>query len=115
MANKPSPQRTSATALAQLLIENPDLPEINWTLRASGHLTGVLYTDGGDAVIDAYKRVLGGTPSRSGFTFKGTREVSHYLYVTWRDVELSVTVWSPAADAELEALSGSERDGRAAA
>jgi hypothetical protein len=91
----PNPQRGPATALAQLLAENPALPPIRWALDADGHLSGSAMCLAVDArpVMAAYAAVLGGTPDEHWHAQPGKApSFSSWLFTTWRDVPVSVTV-----------------------
>lgn len=113
MAHEPSPQTAPATALAQLLTENPQLPPLDWSLSKDGRLHGYISGPGDlSAVFDAYERVLGGGRGAVGFEFRGTRQIGHYLHTTWRDVPLSVDVICDEPDVST---AGQCPDGRAAA
>ena len=91
--NKPSPQLGAATALVQLLSENPHLPMLDWTLpEDGGPLAGVVVNAGVDMrpVVDQYAAVLGGEVREFEFVGSAGRMYSASLYVTWRDVRIQV-------------------------
>ncbi|MEU9760237.1 hypothetical protein AB0D98_10815 [Streptomyces sp. NPDC047987] len=93
MNNKPIPQLGAATALVQLLTENPHLPVLDWSLpEDGGPLTGVVLNPAVDMrpVIDAYAAVLGGVVRELEFVGSAGRMYSASLYVTWRDVRIHV-------------------------
>ncbi|MEU0372388.1 hypothetical protein ABZ070_19380 [Streptomyces sp. NPDC006283] len=93
MNTKPIPQVAPATALVQLLKENPHLPLLDWELSNSGCLSGYTVNDDVDMrpVIGAYADVLGGEPTEFVFQASdGVRKYSATLTVTWRDVTVSV-------------------------
>lgn len=114
MNPQPSPQTGPATALAQLLAENPDLPHIDWSLSKDGQLHGYISGPADTvAVFTAYERVLGGGSGAVGYEFRGAQRVHHYLHTTWRDVALSIDVICTAPEG-IDA-SGQRPDGRAAA
>ncbi|MER6607321.1 hypothetical protein ABT282_15765 [Streptomyces sp. NPDC000927] len=92
--NNPIPQLGAATALVQLLTENPHLPLLDWSLpEDGGPLMGVVVNASVDMrpVIDAYAAVLGGRVRELEFVGSaGGRMYSASLYVTWRDVRIQV-------------------------
>ncbi|WP_326768586.1 hypothetical protein OG978_32345 [Streptomyces sp. NBC_01591] len=93
MNNKPSPQLGAATALVQLLSENPHLPMLDWTLPEGGApLMGAIVDAGVDMrpVVAAYAEVLGGTIRELEFIGSAGLMYSASLYVTWRDVRIQV-------------------------
>ncbi|MEV6102673.1 hypothetical protein [Nocardia sp. NPDC051981] len=93
MNNKPIPQLGAATALVQLLAENPHLPLLDWTLpEGGGPLMGVVVNAGVDMrpVVGAYAEVLGGEVRELEFVGASGRMYSASLYVTWRDVRIQV-------------------------
>lgn len=95
----PSPQHAPAVALLELVTEHPDL-RVAWTLGGDGLLMGNLRVEAdGRAVMDRIVAVLGGTPSESLYAAPQDPSDlmwSSWLWTTWRDVRLSVTVMCPA-------------------
>ncbi|MEU9861283.1 hypothetical protein AB0D99_10425 [Streptomyces sp. NPDC047971] len=92
MSTNPNSQRSAATAVAELLTENPELPLIDWTISGSGHLSGVAVNEHADmrAMVDRYAVALGGQPSEFRYTSTDGRAMfSSTLFVSWRDVRLS--------------------------
>ncbi|MFF7879159.1 hypothetical protein ACFZDM_33600 [Streptomyces californicus] len=90
----PIPQLGAATALVQLLTENPHLPLVDWSI-AEGvlPLSGICLNDGVDMgpVIAAYAEVLGGTVREIEFVSSGgVRMYSASVSATWRDVRVIV-------------------------
>ncbi|MFD5938316.1 hypothetical protein [Streptomyces griseus] len=90
----PIPQLGAATALVQLLIENPHLPLLDWSIAdGTGPLSGTCLNDGVDMgpVIAAYAEVLGGEVREIEFTgSSGARMYSASVFTTWRDVRVVV-------------------------
>ncbi|MEU0133359.1 hypothetical protein ABZ172_04860 [Streptomyces sp. NPDC006296] len=90
----PQPQVGAASALVQLLTENPDLPMLDWSLPgdAGGALEGIVVNGGVDMrpVVDAYAVALGGVVSEFEFVGSVGRMYSATLFVTWRDVRVRV-------------------------
>ncbi|MFC8862704.1 hypothetical protein [[Kitasatospora] papulosa] len=90
----PHPQLGAATALVQLLSENPHLPMLDWSVPdGDGPLVGQVINDGVDMepLIAAYEQVLGGRVS--DFTYRrsdGEQRYSASLYATWRDIQILV-------------------------
>jgi hypothetical protein len=95
----PSPQHAPAVALLELITEHPEL-RASWRLASDGFLMGdIRVTHDGRAVMDRFVAVLGGTPAESEYAAPNDshdRMWSSWLYTTWRDVKLSVTVMCPA-------------------
>jgi len=87
------PQNGAATALVQLLTENPSLPVIDWRIDAAGVLRGVAHNDDVDmrAVVARYAAALGGEPSELCYQHGGRELASVQLAVVWRDVLIEVT------------------------
>ncbi|MEU3219985.1 hypothetical protein [Streptomyces sp. NPDC006971] len=93
MNNNPIPQLGAATALVQLLSENPHLPLLDWTLpEDGGPLSGVVVNPGVDMrpVVGAYAEVLGGEVRELEFVGSAGLMYSASLFVTWRDVRIQV-------------------------
>ncbi|MFF4662002.1 hypothetical protein [Streptomyces sp. NPDC001282] len=93
MNNNPIPQLGAATALVQLLTENPHLPLLDWTLpEDGGPLVGVIVNPSVDMrpVVGAYAEVLGGEVRELEFVGSEGRMYSASLYVTWRDARIQV-------------------------
>lgn len=93
MNTHPNPQRSAATALAELLTENPALPLIDWTITDRGELSGVAVNETVDmrAMVDRYALVLGGQPSEFRYAgVDGRAMFSSTLHVSWRDVRVIV-------------------------
>lgn len=90
----PIPQLGAATALVQLLSENPRLPLLDWSIADDAlPLSGTCLNDGVDMgpVITAYAEVLGGTVREIEFTgADGARMYSASVFATWRDVPVVV-------------------------
>lgn len=93
----PIPQLGAATALVQLLTENPHLPPASWSLD---QYTGALHGHAHDASFDAlsvYAAVLGGAiRPGSDYAHRGQMMRPHRLSTTWRDVHVEVVVVLPA-------------------
>lgn len=97
MSTETTGQLTSATALVQLLAENPDLPVAGWSINSViPELHGHLHEGGMDA-LRAYAEVLGGC-IRPGQDYKhnGVMVRPHRLSVVWRDVPVTLAVTLPA-------------------
>ncbi|MFJ1697634.1 hypothetical protein ACIOHC_21380 [Streptomyces sp. NPDC088252] len=95
------PQLGAATALVQLLSENPTLPPASWSLD---QYTGALHGHAHDAtfeVLAQYAAVLGGAirPGRD-YLHQGQMMRPHRLHAMWRDVRVEVVVVLPAPIAE---------------
>jgi hypothetical protein len=92
LSTKRSSQRGPAVALAQLLSEHPELPAIRWELAADGHLSGLSMYMEADVrpVAAAYAVVLGGVPDTRWH--EDTELCTSWLYTTWRDVPVSITL-----------------------
>ncbi|MGW4040428.1 hypothetical protein ACWEIM_29830 [Streptomyces sp. NPDC004778] len=90
----PSPQLGAATALVQLLSENPNLPFLDWSIAdGAAPLSGSCLNDDVDMgpVIAAYAEVLGGEVREIEFTgSSGARMYSASVFTTWRDVRVVV-------------------------
>ncbi|NUS76733.1 MAG: hypothetical protein HOV70_11105 [Streptomyces sp.] len=98
----PIPQLGAATALVQLLSENPSLPMATWSIGEHA-LHGHLH-EGGFGALGRYAGVLGGSIRPvADFPLDGRAMRSHYLYATWRDVAVEVVVVVPVADAAVAA------------
>lgn len=102
MKQNPIPQLGAATALVQLLSENPSLPMASWSVgefALHGHLH-----DGGFGALGRYAGVLGGS-IRPGVDFRldGRALRSHRLSATWRDIPVQVEVILPVADVAVAA------------
>ncbi|MCX4601171.1 hypothetical protein OG402_11800 [Streptomyces anulatus] len=92
----PIPQLGAATALVQLLSENPHLPAATWTVGEHA-LHGHLH-EGGFGALGRYAGVLGGSIRPvADFPLDGQAMRSHYLCATWRDVAVEVVVVLPVA------------------
>ncbi|MDV9194353.1 hypothetical protein [Streptomyces sp. Wh19] len=93
----PIPQLGAATALVQLLSENPTLPPASWSLD---QYTGALHGHAHNAsfeVLTQYAEVLGGAIRPGGdYTYQGQMVRPHRLHATWRDVPVEVVVVLPA-------------------
>ncbi|KPL29096.1 hypothetical protein JI76_28685 [Streptomyces anulatus] len=94
MKQNPIPQLGAATALVQLLSENPRLPLLDWSIADDAlPLSGTCLNDGVDMgpVIAAYAEVLGGTVREIEFvSADGARMYSASVAATWRDVRVIV-------------------------
>ncbi|WP_329592190.1 hypothetical protein OG195_27470 [Streptomyces sp. NBC_01362] len=99
MNNKPIPitQLGAATALVQLLSENPTLPPASWSLdQYTGALHGHVH-DASFEVLTQYAEVLGGAIRPGGdYVYLGEMVRPHRLTATWRDVLVEVVVVLPA-------------------
>ncbi|MFY0511840.1 hypothetical protein ACOMD4_15860 [Streptomyces anulatus] len=96
MKQNPIPQLGAATALVQLLSENPNLPAATWTIGEHA-LHGHLH-EGGFGALGRYAGVLGGSIRPvADFPLDGQAMRSHYLCATWRDVAVEVVVIVPVA------------------
>ncbi|MGX1483386.1 hypothetical protein RKD45_002462 [Streptomyces griseus] len=92
----PQPQLGAASALVQLLAENPDLPQAAWSIDL-GTLHGHIH-DGSFVELGRYAGVLGGSiRPRHDFPLNGRVMRAHYLSSTWRDVPVEVVVVLPVA------------------
>lgn len=98
----PIPQLGAATALVQLLSENPALPAATWTIGEHA-LHGHLH-EGGFGALGRYAGVLGGS-IRPGVDFRldGRALRAHRLSATWRDIPVQVEVILPVADVAVAA------------
>ncbi|MFF5891216.1 hypothetical protein ACFY72_20895 [Streptomyces globisporus] len=99
----PSPQLGAATALVQLLSENPGLPRATWYVDGvtlHGHLH-----DAGFEELGVYADLLGGSiRPEAEYELRGVMVRPHYLRATWRDVPVRIVVLVPlAADAAVAA------------
>lgn len=98
-ARIPSPQHAPMLALLALVTEYPEL-RASWRLADDGHLMGDVTVDGdGRAAMDRFVAVLGGKSMEWEYAApsdENDRMWSSWLWTTWRDVELSVTVSCPA-------------------
>ncbi|MFP8959995.1 hypothetical protein ACLIYP_05395 [Streptomyces nanhaiensis] len=100
-----NPQLAPATALVQLIQENPELPTATWTIDTElGSLHGHLHTGGMEA-LSAYAAVVGGsvTPGR-GWQLNGVVVRTHTLCAVWRDVSVRVAVVLPVSAAAGSAV-----------
>ncbi|MFD9763235.1 hypothetical protein ACFWXI_06785 [[Kitasatospora] papulosa] len=92
----PQPQLGAASALVQLLAENPDLPLASWSIgefTLHGHIH-----DASFAELETYAQVLGGSiRPHTDFVLRGEQVRPHYLHSTWRDVPVEVVVVLPVA------------------
>lgn len=100
-----STQLSAATALVQLLQENPELPSAAWSIGSiipelHGHVHG-----GGMAELAAYAAVVGGGVRADSITYSlQEQEVrAHRLNAVWRDVPIEVVVALPVAAAAVAA------------
>lgn len=88
-------QLTSATALAQLLADHPELPALDWTISARGVLTGSKFSiEDLPAMAAAVVGPLGGSSYESSFT-SGKDGLPHpvvHVDAVWRDVAVAVTL-----------------------
>lgn len=95
----PSPQHAPLAALLELVSEHPEL-RAAWRLGEDGYLMGHLVVDGdGRAEMARFVEVLGGEPAESvseRTTGDGDPVWLSWLWTTWRDVELSLSVSCPA-------------------
>jgi len=93
------PQLGPATALVQLLTENPDLPAAEWSMSSvMPELRGFVYGGGLDELAQ-YAEVLGGTVQAATNTYvdQGREVRAHWLSSKWRDVPVVITVALPVA------------------
>lgn len=93
--NSIHPQRGPAEALAELLREHPELPEVVWHVGLTGALDGHMH---GPAVGDfdglaRYADLMGGAirPTHT-YDMDGTTYRVHELRAVWRDVLVLVSV-----------------------
>lgn len=105
MNSKANPQRGPAVALAQLIIEHPELPVATWTVEDTGTLHGHLHSHSFDE-LDSYAALMGGSirPGRD-YEFRGQLMRPHRLAAMWRDVEVTVVVTLPVSAALPVAVS----------
>ncbi|NEB83931.1 hypothetical protein G3I43_07025 [Streptomyces anulatus] len=92
----------AATALVQLLSENPSLPMASWSVGEfilHGHLHGAGFEE-----LGRFAGVLGGSirPERD-YLFDGRMVRTHRLSSVWRDIPVEVVVVVPVADAAVAA------------
>lgn len=97
MKQNPIPQLGAATALVQLLSENPHLPFASWSVgefALHGHLHA-----GGFGALGRYAGVLGGSirPLGSDYPCGGRVVRTHRLVAMWRDIPVHVDVVLPVA------------------
>ncbi|MFE3004204.1 MULTISPECIES: hypothetical protein [unclassified Streptomyces] len=97
MKQNPIPQLGAATALVQLLSENPSLPMASWSVgefALHGHLH-----DGGFGALGRYAGVLGGSirPLGNDYPSGGRLVRVHRLVAMWRDIPVHVDVVLPVA------------------
>lgn len=94
-------QAGPAIALVQLLMENPGLPGLFWTIHPDGYLSGAISQTDIDVrpVLAAYQGPLGGTIRELRYTRKetGVEWYSAILDVVWRDIRFRLSVGCPAA------------------
>ncbi|UOB09142.1 hypothetical protein MQE23_08760 [Streptomyces sp. HP-A2021] len=95
MANN-STQLSAATALTQLLMEHPDLPEAGWSIGSvMAELRGFVHTDSLAGLL-AYQEVLGGDVHVANcYEHLGRTMRRHVLNAVWRDVPVEVVVALP--------------------
>ncbi|WP_406143686.1 hypothetical protein [Streptomyces anulatus] len=95
MKQNPIPQLGAATALVQLLSENPQLPAATWSIgefALHGHLHG------GFGALGRYAGVLGGSIRPvADYPFDGRMVRTHRLSSVWRDIPVQVDVVLPVA------------------
>jgi len=92
----PQPQLGAASALVQLLTENPNLPVATWTI-GEHTLHGHLHSAGFEE-LGRYAGVLGGSIRPvADFPLGGQAMRSHYLTSVWRDVSVEVVAVLPVA------------------
>lgn len=91
----PIPQLGAATALVQLLSENPGLPAAMWTVGEHA-LHGHLHA-GGFGALGRYAGVLGGSirPLGADYPCGGRVVRTHRLVAMWRDIPVHVDVVLP--------------------
>ncbi|MCI0386206.1 hypothetical protein [Streptomyces sp. CNQ085] len=92
------PQLAPATALVQLIQENPSLTPATWTIDTeAGSLHGHLH-DGGMEALSAYAALIGGEVALSrGWQLRGVVVRTHTLSAVWRDVTVRVAVVLPVS------------------
>lgn len=92
----PSPQHAPAVALLELITEHPEL-RASWRLGDDGFFMGNRSVDSdGRAEMARFVAVFGGTPAEAVTDGDTGARWSSWLWTTWRDVELSLTVSCPA-------------------
>jgi len=98
-----STQLSAATALVQLLMEHPELPEAGWSIGSIfAELHGFVHTDSMAGLV-AYQDVLGGDVYAANcYEHLGRTVQRHVLNTVWRDVPVEVVVALPVA---VEAVS----------
>lgn len=98
------PQLGAATALVQLLQENPDLPEAGWSIGSViAELRGFVHTDS-MADLVAYQDVIGGrVQAATCFQASDGMRRRHILTSVWRDVQVEVVVALPENTAAVAA------------
>lgn len=82
-----------ATALVQLIAENPNLPVVDWSITETGsRLDGFTLNDDVDMlpVLEQFAQVLGGTVSEFEWESERGRMYSATLNVMWRDAYITV-------------------------
>lgn len=99
MTSIPNRQLTSATALAQLLTDHPELPALDWTINKRGVLTGSQFgVEDLPSLTEEITGVLGGTSHESWFT-SGKDGLPHpvvHVDAVWRDVPVALTLGGAA-------------------
>jgi hypothetical protein len=86
--NLTDPQLGPAMALVALRTEYPTLPPVKWELGSDGHLMGTCYDPD---VFALYAEALAATPTSLNRSQRdGVIRESRQLFVTWRDVEISL-------------------------
>jgi hypothetical protein len=106
MAKSVDPQFGPFTALAQLRVEHPELPYLDWSVTASGFVHGAWFATDEDVrpLIEAYAVVLGGKPVPMPHSREGRRRQGFVLRAVWRDIHFDLWVSGPAS-ALVEAVS----------
>lgn len=99
MASNPT-QLSAATALVQLLTEQPDLHKAAWRIPSDGPFAGTLrgsLTSDVDVrpAVAAWAYVLGATPREVPFAFEDVEQVEYSLETVWRDVPVTLYLSCP--------------------
>lgn len=94
-----NPQLTAARALVELLTQHPDLPHVAWHISDTDDaLSGSVLGADNRALFAAYVSALGGEPHKpTTFDRQGRARVGEWLFTTWRNVPVSLSVSSDAA------------------
>ncbi|MER7801191.1 hypothetical protein ABTX71_12755 [Streptomyces parvulus] len=102
-ASSQIPQLGPATALVQLLTENPTLPALSWRISASEFSADTLHgsaphTEDPRPVAAAWAAALGAEVSKKPFLYDGDVEYVEFAVVTvWRDVPVQIYTSCPVS------------------